>query len=97
MDCSIPGFAVQHQLPEPTEINVHRVGDAIQPSVVPFSSCLQSSQATVSFLVSQFFTSGGQSNHSESLETWKPQRYSCSCFSHSEMKLGVILKIKKEK
>ena len=29
-------------------------------SVVPFSSCLQSSPASGSFLVSQFFTSGGQ-------------------------------------
>ena len=30
-------------------------------SVVPFSSCLQSFPASGSFLVSQFFTSGGQS------------------------------------
>ena len=32
MDCSIPGLPVRHQLPEPTQIHVHRVGDAIQPS-----------------------------------------------------------------
>ena len=32
MDCSIPGFPVHHQLPELTQIHVHRVGDAIQPS-----------------------------------------------------------------
>ena len=32
MDCSIPGFAVHHQLPEPAQTPVHRVGDAIQPS-----------------------------------------------------------------
>ena len=31
-DCSIPGFAVHHQLPEPAQIHVHRVSDAIQPS-----------------------------------------------------------------
>ena len=32
MDCSTPGFAVHHQLPEPAQTHVHRVGDAIQPS-----------------------------------------------------------------
>ena len=31
-DCSTPGFFVHHQLPERTQIHVHRVGDAIQPS-----------------------------------------------------------------
>ena len=31
MDCSTPGFPVHHQLPEPTQTHVHRVGDAIQP------------------------------------------------------------------
>ena len=33
----------------------------ISTSVVPFSSCLQSFPASGSFLMSQFFTSGGQS------------------------------------
>ena len=33
----------------------------ILSSVIPFSSCLQSSPASGSFLVSQFFPSGGQS------------------------------------
>ena len=32
MDCSMPGFPVHHQLPEPTQTHVHGVGDAIQPS-----------------------------------------------------------------
>ena len=32
MDCSTPGFPVNHQLPELTQTHVHRVGDAIQPS-----------------------------------------------------------------
>ena len=32
MDHSTPGFPVRHQLPEFTQIHVHRVGDAIQPS-----------------------------------------------------------------
>ena len=34
----------------------------ISPSVVPFSSCLQSFPASRSFPMIQFFTSGGQSN-----------------------------------
>ena len=32
MDHSTPGLSVQHQLPESTQIHVHCVGDAIQPS-----------------------------------------------------------------
>ena len=32
MDCSTPGLIVHHQLPEFTQIHVHWVGDAIQPS-----------------------------------------------------------------
>ena len=32
MDCSMPGFPVHHQLPEPTQTHVSHVGDAIQPS-----------------------------------------------------------------
>ena len=32
MDCSIPGLPVHHQFPEFTQTQVHRVGDAIQPS-----------------------------------------------------------------
>ena len=32
MDCSMPGFPVHHQLPEPAQTHVHRVGDTIQPS-----------------------------------------------------------------
>ena len=32
MDCSIPGFPVHHQLPEPTQTHTHRIGDVIQPS-----------------------------------------------------------------
>ena len=31
MDCSTPGFPVRHQLLEPTQTHVHRVGDAIHP------------------------------------------------------------------
>ena len=32
MDCSMPGLPVHCQVPEPTPIHVHSVGDAIQPS-----------------------------------------------------------------
>ena len=32
MDCSTPGLPVHYQLPEFTQIHVHWVGDAIQPS-----------------------------------------------------------------
>ena len=32
MDCSMPGFSVHHQLPEPAQTPVHRVNDVIQPS-----------------------------------------------------------------
>ena len=32
MTCSTPGLPVDHQFPEFTQNNVHRVGDAIQPS-----------------------------------------------------------------
>ena len=32
MDCGTPGLPVHHQLPECTQIHVHWVGDAIQPS-----------------------------------------------------------------
>ena len=32
MDYSMPGFPVHHQLPKPTQIHVHWIGDAFQPS-----------------------------------------------------------------
>ena len=32
MDYSTPSFPVHHQLPEPTQTQVHCIGDAIQPS-----------------------------------------------------------------
>ena len=63
MDCSMPGFPVHHQLPELAQTHVHQISDAIRPShpVFPFSSYLQSFPASGSFLMSQFFASGGQS------------------------------------
>ena len=64
MNHSTLGLPVHHQLPESTQTHVHRVDDAIQPissSAIPFSSCPQSFPASVSFQMSQLFTSGGQS------------------------------------
>ena len=55
MDCSTPGLPVHHNLLELSQTHVHRVSDAIQPSVVPFSSRLQSFPASGSFPMSQFF------------------------------------------
>ena len=62
MDCSTPGFPVLHHLLKLAQTHVHWVGDAIQPS------CPLSSPSPPAFnlsqhqgLVSQPFTSGGQS------------------------------------
>ena len=46
-DCSMPGLAVHHQLPEPTQTHVHWVGDAIQlahPLSSPFLPTFNLSQ-----------------------------------------------------
>ena len=39
MDCSISGFPVHQQLPEPTQTHVCHIGDAIQPSHSLLSPC----------------------------------------------------------
>ena len=62
MDCSMAGFPVHHQLLELAQTHVHRVGDAIQsshPLLYPSPPTFNLSQSG-SFLMSQFFTSGGQ-------------------------------------
>ena len=61
MNRSTLGLPIHHQLPEFTQTHVHRVGDAISSSVVPFSSCPQSLPASGPFPVSQLFAWGGQS------------------------------------
>ena len=63
MNCSSPGFPVQHQLPELAQTcqSSWWYHPTISSSIVPFSSCLQSSPAIGSFPRSQFFASGGQS------------------------------------
>ena len=64
MDCSTPGLSVHHQLPGvysnscPLSRWCH---STISSFVVSFASCLQSFPASASFLMSQFFASGGQS------------------------------------
>ena len=64
MDCSVPGLACLSLTPRacskscPSSWLFH---PKISSSVIPFSSCLQSFPALGSFLMSQFFTSGGQS------------------------------------
>ena len=64
LDYSMPGLPVHHHLPEFTQTHAHWVRDTIQPShpsVVPFSSRLQSSPVSGSFQMSQLFPSGDQS------------------------------------
>ena len=64
MDCSMPGFPVYHQLPEPYSNSYPLTWwchPTISPSAVPFSSCLQYFPASGSFQMNQFFVSGGQS------------------------------------
>ena len=64
MNCITPGHPVHHQLLEFTQTQVHRVGDAIQPSHPlwsPSPPAPQSLPASESFPMSQLFTWGGQS------------------------------------
>ena len=61
MDCSTPGFPVLHHLLELAQTHVHWIRMPSHPLLSPFSSCLQSFPASGSFLMSQLFTSGGQS------------------------------------
>ena len=61
MNWIILGFPVLHYLPELTQTHVHWISDAIQPAVIPFSSCPQSFPVSGSFPVSQLFPSGDQS------------------------------------
>ena len=63
MDCSTPGFPVLHSLPEFAQTHVSWVSDKIQPSqpLSPSSPPALSVSYHQSFLMSQLFTSGGQS------------------------------------
>ena len=46
----------------------------VSSSIIPFSSCLQSSPASGSFQMSQFFTSGGQSTGVSALASFLPKK-----------------------
>ena len=64
MDCSMPGFPCPSPTPRACSNSCplsrwHH--PTISSSVIPFSSCLQSFSGSGSFLMSQLFTSGGQS------------------------------------
>ena len=59
MDCSMIGFPAHHQLPNSCPLSCW-CHPTISSSVIPFSSLLQSSPVPGCFLMSQFFTSGGQ-------------------------------------
>ena len=61
MNRSTPGLPVHHQFPEFTQTHLHRVGDAISSSVIPFSSRPQSLPASESFPISQLLAWSGQS------------------------------------
>ena len=64
MNRDMPGLPVHHQLPESTQTQVHRVGDAIQPShplSSPLPPALNLPEHQGLFPMSQFFASGGQS------------------------------------
>ena len=62
MDCSTPGFPVNHQLLELAQIHVHLVSDPSNYFILCYtlSSCLQSFPASGSFQMSHFFALGGQ-------------------------------------
>ena len=64
-DCNAPGFPVLHHFPEPCSNSWPSrwwCHPTILSSAIPFSSCLQPFSASGSFLMSQLFTSGGQSS-----------------------------------
>ena len=83
MDCSMPGFLVHYQLPEPAQTHVHQVSDVIQlshPLSSPSPPAFNLSQHQGLFQWSQFFTSGGQSSrasastsvHPMNIQVWFP-------------------------
>ena len=72
IDWSSPGFAVHHQLPEPTQTHVHRISDAIQPSHPLLPPSPLAFPASGSFPVSWFFASGGQSIGASALASGLP-------------------------
>ena len=76
MNRSMPGLLVQHRLLEFTQIHIHLVSDAIQPShpVVPFSSCPQFLPTSKAFPMSQLFAWGGQGTGVSALASFLPNK-----------------------
>ena len=74
MDCSTPGFPALHHLLQLAQTCLFSqwCHPTISSSVIPFSSCLQSFPASGSFLISQLFTSGGQSIGASASESVLP-------------------------
>ena len=75
MNHSAPGLPVHHPLPEFTQTHVHShwCHPAISSSVVPFSSCPQSSQHQ-SLFQSQLFSWGGQSTGISTSASFLPKK-----------------------
>ena len=76
MNRSTPGLPVHHQLPEFTQIHVHRVSDAIQPShplLSPSPPAPNPSQHQ-SFPMSQLFAWGSQSTGVSALASFLPKK-----------------------
>ena len=61
MDCSMSGLPVHSRVYSNSCPSCWWCHPIISPSVIPFSSCLQSFPASGSFPMSWFFVSGGQS------------------------------------
>ena len=76
MNCSTPGLPVHHQLPEFTQIHVHWVSDAIQPShpLLSPSPPAPSPSQHQSFPMSQLFAWGGQSTGVSALASFLPKK-----------------------
>ena len=77
MNGSTPGLPVHHQPPEFTQIHLHRVSDAIQPShprSFPSPPAPQSLPALNTFPMSQLFTWGGQSTGASALASFLPKK-----------------------
>ena len=72
MDCSMPGFPVLPGVCSNSCPLSRWCQPTILTSVVPFSSCFQPFPASGSFLMSQFFALGGQSNAGASASALVP-------------------------
>ena len=72
MNRSTSGLPVHHQLPEFTQIHIHQVSDAIQPSHPLLSPSPPALPASGSFPMSQLFAWGGQSTRVSALAPFLP-------------------------